>query len=515
MATAARRRATGRRCGSTGRPRRRSCWASGRSAASPTTRGTPTSGSPRWTRCGVDRQVLSPTPVFFAYDQPADAAAGTAADLQRPRARDRRAGARTGSSRSARCRCRTPTPPAASSTGPWPPGHRGVEIGNHVGDRDLDDAGVVTFLQHCAARDVPVFVHPWDMPDTPRTRRWMAQWLTGMPAETHLSILAMILGGVFDQVDAALADLLRARRRLVRVLARAGRERLARPPRRRRHLGPAAARVRRPVQRRLRRVRRGRAAAARRHARRRPRAAGQRLPVPARRSGGGHADPHVTARSPTTNAPGCWPRTRRRYLGAGVRRRDRHRRRPLRGRRPLPRRHRPGARPTRATSSCRPAPGGRFPEAAYLAGNSLGLQPRTVRAILDEELAGVGRAGRRGARRGRAAVEALPRVPARAAGPAGRRAARRDRRDELAHGQPAPADDQLLPADACPARDRHRRQRVPLRLLRRAQPGRAARLRPRRGGDPAAAPRGRGHAAHRGRAPRRWTTGSRWSCSAA
>ena len=83
-------------------------------------------------------------------------------------------------------------------------GHRGVEIGNHVGDRDLDDAGIVTFLQHCAAPDVPVFVHPWDMPDTPRTRRWMAQWLTGMPAETHLSILAMVLGGVFDRVDPAL-----------------------------------------------------------------------------------------------------------------------------------------------------------------------------------------------------------------------------------------------------------------------------------------------------------------------
>jgi aminocarboxymuconate-semialdehyde decarboxylase len=28
----------------------------------------------------------------------------------------------------------------------------------------------------------------------------MAQWLTGMPAETHLSITAMILGGVFDAV---------------------------------------------------------------------------------------------------------------------------------------------------------------------------------------------------------------------------------------------------------------------------------------------------------------------------
>ena len=33
-----------------------------------------------------------------------------------------------------------------------------------------------------------------------------------------------------------------------------------------------------------------------------------------------------------------------------------------------------------------PAPGGSYPEAAYLAGNSLGLQPRSVRTILDEEL---------------------------------------------------------------------------------------------------------------------------------
>ena len=30
-------------------------------------------------RCGVDRQVLSPTPVFFSYDQPAGAAAAIAA----------------------------------------------------------------------------------------------------------------------------------------------------------------------------------------------------------------------------------------------------------------------------------------------------------------------------------------------------------------------------------------------------------------------------------------------------
>jgi len=80
-------------------------------------------------------------------------------------------------------------------------GHRGVEIGNHVGDRDLDDPGTVEFLQHCAARGAPVFVHPWDMPISPRLDRWMAQWIVGMPAETHLSIIAMILGGVFDRVS--------------------------------------------------------------------------------------------------------------------------------------------------------------------------------------------------------------------------------------------------------------------------------------------------------------------------
>lgn len=79
-------------------------------------------------------------------------------------------------------------------------GHLGVEIGNHVGDRDLDDAGIVTFLQHAAALGAPVFVHPWDMPSSPRLNRWMARWLSGMPAETHLSILAMVLGGVFDRV---------------------------------------------------------------------------------------------------------------------------------------------------------------------------------------------------------------------------------------------------------------------------------------------------------------------------
>jgi len=153
---------------------------------------------------GVDVQVVSPTPVFFGYDRPV----ADALDVAR-RAND-----------DALALCADAPPGRLRPMGQVPlqdadaacaelsrcveAGHVGVEIGNHVGDRDLDDAGVVTFLQHAASLGVPVFVHPWDMPLSPRLDRWMAQWLVGMPAETHLSIVAMILGGVFDRVSSEL-----------------------------------------------------------------------------------------------------------------------------------------------------------------------------------------------------------------------------------------------------------------------------------------------------------------------
>lgn len=152
---------------------------------------------------GVDAQVVSPTPVFFSYD----AAPGEAARIARifndlalevcAPGGDRLIPFCQVPLQDTDAACRELERAVAS-------GHRGVEIGNHVGDRDLDDAGVVTFLQHAASLGVPVFVHPWDMPNSPRLDRWMARWLSGMPAETHLSIIAMILGGVFDQVPKSL-----------------------------------------------------------------------------------------------------------------------------------------------------------------------------------------------------------------------------------------------------------------------------------------------------------------------
>lgn len=149
---------------------------------------------------GVQTQVVSPTPVFFNYARTGEQAAKIATifndlalDITGP----------VGDRMIPFCQVPLQDPDLACKELDrcLDNGHRGVEIGNHVGDRDLDDAGVVEFLQHCASRDVPVFVHPWDMTGSPRLDRWMAKWLVGMPAESHLSILAMILGGVFDRVD--------------------------------------------------------------------------------------------------------------------------------------------------------------------------------------------------------------------------------------------------------------------------------------------------------------------------
>ncbi|UOZ03468.1 amidohydrolase family protein [Amycolatopsis sp. WQ 127309] len=148
---------------------------------------------------GVDVQVVSPTPVFFSYDRPVGQAVKVA-KVFNDLALEICAPAPGRLIPFCQVPLQDPDAACAELDRCLAAGHAGVEIGNHVGDRDLDDAGIVTFLQHCADRGVPVFVHPWDMPESPRLGRWMARWLAGMPAETHLSIVALILGGVFDRV---------------------------------------------------------------------------------------------------------------------------------------------------------------------------------------------------------------------------------------------------------------------------------------------------------------------------
>lgn len=79
-------------------------------------------------------------------------------------------------------------------------GHVGVHIGNHIQGRNLDDPELVRFLHHCADDEIPVFVHPWNTMAPERMTKWMLKWLVGMPAETHLAVLSLILCGAFERL---------------------------------------------------------------------------------------------------------------------------------------------------------------------------------------------------------------------------------------------------------------------------------------------------------------------------
>jgi aminocarboxymuconate-semialdehyde decarboxylase len=154
-------------------------------------------------RDGIDLQVISATPILFAYDRPSDQAADCAQlfnDLSMEicaQGQDR-----------LHSLCQVPlqdTDAACKSlTKAMQDGHIGVQIGNHVGERNLDDEGVITFLQHCADEGAAVLVHPWDMMARDRTKKYMMAWTVGMPAETQLGIVSMILGGAFDQLPDSL-----------------------------------------------------------------------------------------------------------------------------------------------------------------------------------------------------------------------------------------------------------------------------------------------------------------------
>ena len=150
---------------------------------------------------GIDVQVVSPTPVFFCYDRPADQAVKVAR-IFNDLALECCAGARLVPF----CQVPLQDPDAACAELDrcLAAGHVGVEIGNHVGDRISTTTASLRFLQHCAAGRRPGACAPVGHAGGPRLDRWMARWLTGMPAETHLSVLAMILGGAFDRVPESL-----------------------------------------------------------------------------------------------------------------------------------------------------------------------------------------------------------------------------------------------------------------------------------------------------------------------
>jgi aminocarboxymuconate-semialdehyde decarboxylase len=152
---------------------------------------------------GVDRQVLCATPVLFAYTRPAEQAQDCAR-LFNDAALELCARGRGRLKALAQVPLQDIDRACAEAGRAMRDGHLGVQIGNHVGDRDLDDEGLITFLQHCASIGAFVLVHPWDMMGRERMKKYMLPWLVAMPAETQLSILSLILSGAFERLPKAL-----------------------------------------------------------------------------------------------------------------------------------------------------------------------------------------------------------------------------------------------------------------------------------------------------------------------
>ena len=153
---------------------------------------------------GVDVQVISATPILFQWERPAAAAVDVARHFN-----DAALEMCAGSGGRLRALCQVPLQhvdaACAELERAMASGHAGVHIGNHVGPRDLDDAELVAFLQCAADLGAPVLVHPWDMdPVAGRLDQHMMGWTVGMPLETHLSIVSMVLGGAFDKLPPSL-----------------------------------------------------------------------------------------------------------------------------------------------------------------------------------------------------------------------------------------------------------------------------------------------------------------------
>ena len=152
---------------------------------------------------GIDLQVMSATPVLFAYERPVEHALDCARLFNDAALELCAAG--KGRLKSL---CQVPLQDIDASCEELSrcmgAGHVGVQIGNHVGEKNLDDPGIVTFLHHCADEGAAVLVHPWDMLGQQRMPKYMMPWTVGMPAETQLGIVAMILGGAFDKLPANL-----------------------------------------------------------------------------------------------------------------------------------------------------------------------------------------------------------------------------------------------------------------------------------------------------------------------
>ncbi|CAF1348158.1 unnamed protein product, partial [Didymodactylos carnosus] len=79
-------------------------------------------------------------------------------------------------------------------------GLKGVQIGSHVNDWNLDNEQLDPFWKEVEQLDCCVFVHPWDMDmSSQRHRDYWLPWLCAMPFETTSAICSILMGGILEK----------------------------------------------------------------------------------------------------------------------------------------------------------------------------------------------------------------------------------------------------------------------------------------------------------------------------
>ena len=153
---------------------------------------------------GIDVQIVCATPVMFGYSWDAHKAADWAAQMN-DKAVDFCASHPTRFKALSQVPLQDLKLACAEALRAKKAGCVGVQIGNHVGDKDMDHPDIVDFLIFCAENDIPILEHPWDMMGSPgRMKNWMLPWLVTMAAETQLSMMSLILSGAFERIPETL-----------------------------------------------------------------------------------------------------------------------------------------------------------------------------------------------------------------------------------------------------------------------------------------------------------------------
>jgi aminocarboxymuconate-semialdehyde decarboxylase len=78
-------------------------------------------------------------------------------------------------------------------------GFKGIQIGSHINDLNLDDSSFFPIYAACEELDMCIFVHPWWWMAKEKMDKYWLPWLVGMPMETSLAICSMIFSGVFHK----------------------------------------------------------------------------------------------------------------------------------------------------------------------------------------------------------------------------------------------------------------------------------------------------------------------------